>query len=521
MEPTIQSPLTPLPALQVWWQRLPRWVLAGLAGLTPALVAMLLITTQLHASLFDFVPNGWNDQIFYWHQIGTFKDVGFNGGYYSHQEQVPALSFFHFHAAGPAFPLLYGLPAKLTGWGPYTGILFNMVILAVGIWIFTVVAQLDRLQIMLLGLTVAILRVVQIYLPSIMQESAHHALGLLLAAAFYRLLTRERQPPAFVLGLFIGLLLIGLFRFSWLVLLLPFFLLAPKRLTLWRVLAAGIAFGILTVAVLLLFQQMTPPGNNSILTRVRTVSTDPVTGLQSLLTLALDNISNSFVTLKDGRRLDAMAWNGLQFIGVAAVALVGCLLRRPDVSRAGRYEMPFHLYNLLAIFGLALVFYLPSGYVRLLTPHLLLTLALLIAFRRYFLVGVFIATTLLMTGPFLREYQEELDVNFHVNQAEWEPERIAIAQYVVYQPDAPTPWCNTVLLPLNWVDYRATLIPSGIGFTFLPVMEFKQPPQSAYLWLPDTDYQRVKDRLHVEVLFTTSIGTMYRNLDSPCPLVSQ
>src|SRR4051812_3924309 len=83
-----------------------RWLLLLMIVLAPAIVTYLLMSVRLHVQLTNFIPQ-WNDEVSYWHQVLTFKTVGFNGGYYAVYEVPPAASFTHFYTHGPWYPMIY------------------------------------------------------------------------------------------------------------------------------------------------------------------------------------------------------------------------------------------------------------------------------------------------------------------------------------------------------------------------------------------------------------------------------
>ena len=84
----------------------------------PAATILVLIHLLFGTTIFHDHPSTqlvWNDEIYYWHQIATFKRAGFNGGYYTYQE-VPAPNLSHFGTHGPMFPMIYGVLGYLVGW---------------------------------------------------------------------------------------------------------------------------------------------------------------------------------------------------------------------------------------------------------------------------------------------------------------------------------------------------------------------------------------------------------------------
>ncbi|MEP7289254.1 MAG: hypothetical protein ABI947_26175 [Chloroflexota bacterium] len=98
---------------------------------------------------------------------------------------------------------------------------------------------------------------------------------------------------------------------------------------------------------------------------------------------------------------------------------------------------------------------------------------------------------------------------------------------LIYDPHATNAWCNTVLTRIGKHDgfrFPPELFlsaPSGIGISYYmdTVPEgLVLPPRSKYLLLTDEAYQLIADKLHVQPLLSTNVGTLYYNLDSGCTL---
>jgi hypothetical protein len=80
------------------------------------------------------------------------------------------------------------------------------------------------------------------------------------------------------------------------------------------------------------------------------------------------------------------------------------------------------------------------------------------------------------------------------------------------------PWCNTLLIPLDYYDHRLTVVPPGIGISFIAgdYWAIKTPVKSKYLLFDQEIYEQLGDDLNVKLLESSSIGDLYYNLDSGC-----
>jgi hypothetical protein len=174
--------------------------------LAPVAIPSALLARQFHASLLDCGPRpglmGVCDEMHYWSEIECFKEVGFSGGYFVVNERPAPAGWTHFGPHGPGFPVLYGLPARLFGWGPATGPLFNAGWLVLGgaAWMWLVRPGIGRLA--AAALVLATFWPCLLYVPATLQESWHCAVALTLAGLAHRKLsgTDPRNTPFLALA---------------------------------------------------------------------------------------------------------------------------------------------------------------------------------------------------------------------------------------------------------------------------------------------------------------------------------
>lgn len=507
--------------------RLLRYLLIALAGLVPGLVTFILLSGYFQVDITRFMPVGWNDQTYYWHQILTFQQAGFQGGFYVVNEVLPPVELFHFGASGFLYPTLYGLVARVVGWQYNTGIFLNMAVIALATWVCLLWSRFDWRQILFAILILLFVGPVLLFIPTISEESFHQAAALILGWVFLALL-QGRQPRTrlFPWLILILLIVVSLVRFSWIYLLLPFWLLIGKQRTLRMKVAIVLGAGVLMVVILAVFQVTSAPGNNSVFRRIADVATSPLEGMSALLALTWENLQQLF-------RVENMfaptpeIIQSLQYMGLlVTVAAGGLLVGRPQpdkrsaVPSIGRAEIMFHVYNLGVMVVTALVFYLPEGYYRVFAPHLLLSLVILIGYRRFRLVGMVVFIGIVSMGAFLEEYQRFRIPAFTFSEhAPTEAFQAVFLENMVYDADAANPWCNTLLMPRALLNtpYPAAFIPGGIGVSFYFAPDaMHYPLQSRYLLLTERAYADLSHRVHVTFLAETPAGTLYRNLDAPC-----
>ena len=97
-------------------------VLGLLVSAIPAAVAWLMIASNPGVTLLDYTPQ-WSDEVYNWHQVATFRAVGFEGGYYTSNERPAPVSFIHFYAHGPVYPIVMGVMGKMLGWEYYLSLI--------------------------------------------------------------------------------------------------------------------------------------------------------------------------------------------------------------------------------------------------------------------------------------------------------------------------------------------------------------------------------------------------------------
>ena len=161
--------------------------LASLALLlvTPFAMSEVFISLTLYRSLFDAMPI-WNDELIYWHGIGTFIEAGFSGGYYTFNELPAKATFTHFDAHGPAFFILLGLLGSIGTWSAAAAITINLALLAAGSVAFVALVRPSVAQLLLTSLTVASSWAVVLFVPVTMQESLHLAIAMVMTGILYR-----------------------------------------------------------------------------------------------------------------------------------------------------------------------------------------------------------------------------------------------------------------------------------------------------------------------------------------------
>jgi hypothetical protein len=188
-------------------------------------------------------------------------------------------------------------------------------------------------------------------------------------------------------------------------------------------------------------------------------------------------------------------------------------------------ETVFHSFNLgiPLLFNFTIYDFFEWHDYRNLAPHLLLSLLVLLAYRRHIWVGVFVIVNLFLLPAFFQTYREFWEPSFTFDRQRIETFKETAQDIIVYDPEASSAWCNTVLVRMtDWGELKAVFPPElmalhpGIGISFFfEFYNLSLPLKSKYLLL-DEATRNTFPTARTELLGTTSIGKIYLNLDAGC-----
>lgn len=504
-------------------------ILKLLFVLLPLIGTLALVTIHLQADLFNFKPTAVNDEMMNWHQIATFRQVGFNGGYYTIHEMPADATFSRFFVHGPVFPVLYGLAAKVFGWAIYSPPLYNIALMTLTLIGVLLIIRPDRKQLGWLIVAMATFGPLFMFLPSNMQEPVHHALGLIFAAFFYRLLNEGHWGRWTTVAFFALVIIAGLMRPTWLVMAGLYVVVIGLRSRRQPLKVVALVVGLLVFVwvmqqALFAISAPVPPANTTIDEReivyLRYEMNLPTlwANFQRNVRILFDNWTN-VVGVELQTMLLAM---------VTAGGFIYYWQRRRTTPPQSKLTMALIALQLAAVIGFVLVVYdvrLLRGY-RLMASHLLFSIVLLAALRHYRVVGLMVLVNMLLLPSFLDLASDYRTISFIPETPSAELFQQQTAPYLAYDPDADNPWCNTVLTAL--LPYDVVGIPTGMGISHLlfNTVYLQTPLQSRYFVMGSFFREMIEDGayygmdapypLNVEVLTETTVGTLYLNLDADC-----
>ncbi len=500
--------------------------LASLALLlvTPFAMSEVFISLTLYRSLFDAMPI-WNDELIYWHGIGTFIEAGFSGGYYTFNELPAKATFTHFDAHGPAFFILLGLLGSIGTWSAAAAITINLALLAAGSVAFVALVRPSVAQLLLTSLTVASSWAVVLFVPMTMQESLHLAIAMVMTGILYRALEEGGNMTTgtkIVSVLFI--LSVGLIRPLW-----SFNLCAlcycwskeqPKKTVLLNIVFL-LPLIPLTIS---LFAWMSAPYPAYVFSQhaMSELFSNPFNGVRLLIQHSV-----------------------LVFRGFGQGLLVECAVRQQVIlvlcfagfsvlfvgRRSAQALTPFLLpkseaYTHLLSLGLLAVFLLMVHDIfdlrdyRVFAPHLLAAHLLLIARRQYTLVTMLLFLNVTTFSSALDAYGKLNSARYNFDQGRMTLFSSRALRHIRYDRRAKSGWCNTMLTQA-YDRYQfppeVALLPAGFGFSvILSDTGLSFPLKSRYLFIGEERAILYTAHMRLELLENMGQLNLYRNLDADC-----
>lgn len=493
-----------------------RVMLFSLLVLAPVVLTWLLLSVFLHVNPDHFVPtyyDVYNDSLHNWRQVYTFSAVGFNGGYYTVNELPAPAAFSRYYAHGPVYALLYGTLGRVFGWTLISPIILNALVITFSLTIL-LTRRPDSRQALLLIATTIMVWPVLIYIPTSMMESLHQAGAIVIGTLIWGFMAGRRRVSPLNFTVLIGLVgIFALMRPTWGVLFFPLLIMRLERRSLMGIIRAT---GLALLGFIFIYL-----ANTALSAPYPLMEQSLSSGIQA----RLDRLANNLAI-----------WSRGVPIEVAQRYLIGALLIVILLvwgirGRAFTAEGVFHLSNLGAPLAINLLFNDMAFYrdFRALAPHLLLSLIVLVACRRWFIPAAFAVIQAVMLPEFLLEYRATIEPQFAPGLVEDMIDfRDDMSSEIVYQPDAPSGWCNTLLFILENRGHRVLSIPPelalihpGVGLSFYIGYWGNQPPlrfplRSQYILLSSPNRAKIGNRVRLSLLHFTPIGVLYRNEQSPC-----
>ena len=482
------------------------------SAVVPAALAIFLVKYCFQADLSSFVPT-WNDEIDYWHEILSFAQNGFSSGYYTIEEIPSALSSVtRFGTHGPLFPMLYGSVAKFVGWIPSSGPIFNLCALSIAITIFLLLIRANLYTILLATITFVSFWPIQIYLPSTMQESTHYAIAMVLAGQFYRYIADEKKSKWLLITIPILLFIASLLRPTWSVLFIPYFILIfrdtpQSKIQIW-------ILGVATLGTFFYaFTLYASPYPNNFISHFFIVLNSSPTEAVKYFAIHFSSNLVSYFSLQNPLYIEEFL--RLQFVITVVFGVI--IYPRFQEFKSGQFESVIHIFNLIAPLAIVISLYDVGDWrdCRVLAPHVLFSIALLLAQRKVFFCMLIFAVSLLSIPSFFEAYKQLHESHFLNKEKNVALLQDGVFSVIKYKKDG-TPWGNSLLIDMDSLQSFIVSVPAGIGINaVLDWNRIQYPLKSAYIFLRPGIYQHISDKVHFQTIASSVLGTLYLNLDSP------
>ncbi len=440
-------------------------------------------------SLRDYTPF-FNDEVLYYLQARAFAAHGFGAGYFGMEEQAAPAAFSRFGVHGPAFPVLYGGIARLSGVSYDLAAYLNVAALTLALAAYVALTRpANRTLLLLAGFFLSFWPFYYVVF-SWTQDALHLAVAVLLAGLFAALLA-DAYPArrrALVAATLLVVCCASLLRVSWALLLPPLFALAARGRSPRIVVSAGVLGCAATLACMKAFQWLCSPyaGTDTAFLMNKLVTGEAGLSLvwsHSLANLAKfgDYFRGDSDVLSSGVVLGSLLV--IVVVAVAGTALVDARKKGGTPAGRGGRWLAFVGYNQVAIAAATvLTYYVGNGGApRVFAVHLLL--GLLVALNAPLLpLRALLPAALVLnlaTAVYSLDFLRDFYAAAFTNRARVEAFRGRWDGLVAFDPDGDG-WSNTLLtdrLPAELVT-----LPPGVGVEAFFVPErLAAPVRSRYV----------------------------------------
>lgn len=489
---------------------------AFIPGFLPVAMVLFVIYGLWGAKLSDYLPVFWNDATGYWLWIRQFSHYGLGGGYNFPNELTTPAAFNHFGEGSPLYIYFYGMFGYLFGWVPHLPILVNFALIIISVYAFSRLMHLDTAQNFVLALVMAVSWPVTMFAATTSHESLNQAIAVIFAGIFLHLRQARQVNPAAACFIALFAFFAGMLRLSWVILFLPLFYYLVPGGAIRKMLGSLLISGILTIGIVLLTQLLVPPINNSIFTALGNER-----GL--LFGLQMQFIAQIKQLVSSQRFAPGIAIIFLlsMLIAYSARESRTLLMQKNRFDDLLKSQAFFDIYNALALLLAGMTLYLADGFYRVFFAPLLVSLFMRIAQKKYEFIWSMVLFSILFAPVMLtgQGNWQGTKMNYTYQFPGLDESRPVLEELLPYDETSDNPWCNTILILLNFYDARLTALPPSIGISYILFHPLTNLPiKSQFLLLDDGDYESLNRRynLQAELLAELPIGRLYRNLDSNC-----
>jgi len=505
--------------------KLPRNALIGAILLTPGLITISLVWLSFGTSISSYIPTG-SDEMVYWRETLTFSTVGFEGGQYSTDELVAQVDLSHFDAHGPAFPVFYGIFGRIFGWQFISGIILNHIFLSLALLVFVYLSRPDNKQLLLLWLLLITFWPIWLYMPTTRVEPLFFSFAIIIAGLFSKWLTQNKNKGLVAILLIIITFFAGTFRPSWALLFIPLSGILVGNFSQKGLVKSSLLAITIIGLVLLYFRNFTAPYPGLIYDTLH-FGDENLNQLIRFVKNAFENLLYFFST-KDTEIYVLLRYQLLWVLIVSISDFINSGSRNNQFNSSKFKNLSYiNSSNLGFIVLLTLIFYTVHAgrEYRIFTPHLLLTLLILLFSSRTKLIVGIIISNLIFLVSFGNTFYQDRYSNFLRDNSDIVEINDSISEFIAYDP-GDNHWCNTIDInrysnETAWGPWILAL-PEEFGVTSIITWNvfYRTKIQAKYVLLEpeyiDENYPYLFGNTNLEPLTETTIGTLYFNQDSGC-----
>lgn len=494
----------------------PRWI-AIIPAILPPLIVLTVIYFIWGAKLSDYLPIFWNDATGYWLWIRQFSHYGFNSGYNYANELMPPATFNHFGEGSPVYTYFYGIFGLLFGWSAQLPILINFGLIFGSIYAFSRVLKLDNIQNFVLAAVISVSWPVLIFSATTSHESLNQAIAIGFAGILLFAMKEKQFGPLKISIVLLFMFFAGMIRLSWIILFFPLLFYFFRGNVLQRFVGSIIAGSTLAIGIILLTRYLVPPINNSIFA---TLNGEISEIFYAVLTRFQIEFMGMVIPAKLGSGLATIFIIGILFC-YSIANIFRKIQTKNSLDAILKSQSFFDTYNITVLVLAGMALYLEDGFYRVFFPPLMVSIFMQIAQRKYHFVPAFLVFSLLF-APVITQNKSDLtdiQMNYTYEMPGLEESRPVLDKIIKYDKTTNDPWCNTVLIPLDFYDGRLTALDPGIGISYILYYPLQDGPiKSNYLLIERDDYNDLleKNNLRAVQLAALPIGNLYKNLDSSC-----
>jgi len=493
------------------------FLLSLLVLLAPLFVTGVLIKAAFNATLNEFQLSSsvmWNDELAYWHEINTFKEFGFKGGYYSIQEFVAPSTFFRYAVHGPAYAAFMGTLTRVFGWYQHSPPFYNLIFVSLGLLLFLLITKPNIPQKVFLLLAMVLCYSILYHLPSSLQESFHHLLAFIIGAVLIRLSTTKGPSIWLVVLGFLAISCGALLRVHWAIVFFPLiYLLKIKKDWKWFFLSLLIA---LPIVGLFVFIQSRWMSSSTTPFLYQLSNTDQLT----LRNLAVTFIKQVIGNIKDYLLLEYKI-NLIAIVQRYLILFLSFGMFYLVLKKRNQFIIP--LFILVSEVLLFLFFNDISGTdFRHFAPYVIITILFFVTNIDFKDVKTILVLFLIFSALAWPRFQQ-IYLEYHEDHFNHDPSlrdaRMSLSPALAsldYDENAIDPWCNSLITDIRW-DPTLLSIPAGIGVNYIWYEDQVVPPiRSHYLFVTPEKVEKYQLTGKVKEMQTEGGRILYEQLYDGC-----